>query len=99
MSSTGATPIQILIITGSMGAGKTTLMAEASDVLIERDIVHAAIDLDALGIGYISQEADTQAIGRLGLIRFRGHFPEGGYDGHDGRQAIEAHASEFHGGV
>ena len=31
----------------------------------------------------------------LGLIRFRGHFPKGGYDVHNGRQAIEAHASEF----
>jgi hypothetical protein len=31
----------------------------------------------------------------VGLIRFRGHFPKGGYDVHDGRQAIEALASEF----
>jgi hypothetical protein len=31
----------------------------------------------------------------LGLIRFRGHFPKGGYDVHDGRQATEAYASDF----
>ena len=33
-----------------MGSGKTTVMAEASDILSARGIVHAAIDLDALGI-------------------------------------------------
>ena len=42
--------IRVLVITGSMGAGKTTVMAEASDLLTASDIVHAAIDLDALGI-------------------------------------------------
>jgi predicted ATPase len=42
---------RLLLITGTMGAGKTTLMAETSDVLIERGIVHAAIDPDTLGIG------------------------------------------------
>ena len=42
--------IRVLVITGSMGAGKTTVMAEASDLLIAADIVHAAIDLDGLGI-------------------------------------------------
>ncbi|HKE83197.1 MAG TPA: hypothetical protein VKB50_05570 [Vicinamibacterales bacterium] len=52
--------IRLLLITGTMGAGKTTLMAEASDVLIERRVVHAAIDLDALGIGLMppSEAAD-----------------------------------------
>jgi hypothetical protein len=32
---------------------------------------------------------------RLGLIRFRGHFPKGGYDVHNGRQTAQAYASEF----
>jgi hypothetical protein len=31
----------------------------------------------------------------LGLIRFRGHFPKGGYDVHNGRQTAQAYASEF----
>jgi hypothetical protein len=31
-----------------MGAGKTAVLAEASDILSLRDIVHAAIDLDVL---------------------------------------------------
>ena len=41
---------RILVISGSMGAGKTTVMGEASDLLSARGIVHAAFDLDALGI-------------------------------------------------
>jgi hypothetical protein len=32
-----------------MGSGKTTVLAEASDILRARGIPHAAIDLDALG--------------------------------------------------
>jgi len=40
----------VLVISGSMGAGKTTVLGEASDLLCERQIVHAAIDLDGLGV-------------------------------------------------
>lgn len=43
----------LLIITGTMGAGKTTVLAEASDILTLRQIAHAAIDLDALGLAYL----------------------------------------------
>ena len=43
----------MLIITGTMGAGKTTLLGEASDILALRDIAHAAIDLDALGLAHL----------------------------------------------
>jgi hypothetical protein len=35
----------------------------------------------------------------MGLIRFRGHFPKGGYDVHDGRHETEAESAEFHRGV
>jgi phosphosulfolactate synthase (CoM biosynthesis protein A) len=43
----------LLIITGTMGAGKTAVLAEASDILAERQIVHAAVDLDALGLAHL----------------------------------------------
>jgi len=43
----------LLIITGSMGAGKTSVLGEASDILTRRQIAHAAIDLDALGMAYL----------------------------------------------
>lgn len=42
--------VTLLIITGTMGSGKTTILAEASDILKRLDVHHAAIDLDALGI-------------------------------------------------
>ena len=40
----------LLIISGSLGTGKTTVLNEASDLLTEEGIPHAAIDLDALAV-------------------------------------------------
>ena len=42
----------LLIITGTMGAGKTSVLGEASDILARRQVGHAAIDVDALGLSY-----------------------------------------------
>jgi hypothetical protein len=39
----------VIVISGSMGSGKTTLMGEASDLLSSRGIGHGVIDLDAIG--------------------------------------------------
>ena len=44
---------KVIVISGSMGSGKTTVLAEASDLLAARGVVHAAIDLDALGIAHV----------------------------------------------
>jgi hypothetical protein len=52
----GAFTESLLIITGSMGAGKTSVLCEASDILALRHIVHASIDLDAFGIAYLPSE-------------------------------------------
>jgi hypothetical protein len=43
----------LLIITGSMGSGKTAVLFEASDILSTRNIPHAVIDLDALGTAHL----------------------------------------------
>jgi len=43
----------LLIITGAMGAGKTAVLGEASDILARRGIVHAAIDMDVLGLAHL----------------------------------------------
>ena len=43
----------MLIITGAMGAGKTAVLGEASDILARRGIVHAAIDMDVLGLAHL----------------------------------------------
>ena len=40
--------VPLLIISGSMGTGKTTVLSEVSDVLEEADLSQAAIDLDWL---------------------------------------------------
>lgn len=45
---------RVLVITGSMGAGKSTVMAEASDLLAASGVVHAAVDLDGLAIAHLS---------------------------------------------
>jgi dephospho-CoA kinase len=50
-------PFRVIVITGSMGAGKTTVMAEASDLLAAAGVNHAAIDLDSLGIGHVPEGA------------------------------------------
>jgi predicted ester cyclase len=45
--------MKVIVISGSMGAGKTTVMAEASDLLSVKGIAHAAIDADALGVVFL----------------------------------------------
>jgi hypothetical protein len=45
-----------------MGAGKTAVLAEASDILASRQIVHAAIDVDALGLAHLPSAAFTDGV-------------------------------------
>src|ERR1700730_18031319 len=53
---------RLLIITGTMGAGKTTVLGEMSDILALRHIPHAAIDLDALGLAYLPSAASNEDV-------------------------------------
>ena len=50
-----------------MGAGKTTVLAEASDLLALRHITHAAVDLDALGLAYLPSAASDDGVIYLNL--------------------------------
>jgi len=52
----------LLIITGTMGAGKSAVLGEASDILAERRIAHAAIDLDALGLAHLPSAAKDEVM-------------------------------------
>ena len=52
----------LLIITGTMGAGKTRVMGEASDMLAVQGIAHAAIDLDGLGLAHLSSAAGSDSV-------------------------------------
>ena len=47
----------VLIISGSLGSGKTTAMSEASDLLCAAGVDHAAIDLDTLTLGHLLHAA------------------------------------------
>jgi predicted kinase len=49
MEAATTVTVQVIVISGSMGSGKTTVLGEASDLLSASGVVHAAIDLDALG--------------------------------------------------
>jgi len=62
LKNTGAITESLLIITGTMGAGKTTVLAEASDILTLHQIAHAAIDLDALGLAHLPSNAGNDAV-------------------------------------
>jgi hypothetical protein len=45
-----------------MGSGKTAVLGEAADILAQRGIVHAAIDLDALGLAYLPSASPNDAV-------------------------------------
>jgi hypothetical protein len=62
MIESGDLTESLLIISGSMGAGKTTVLAEASDLLALRHIVHATIDLDALGIAHLPAASSSDGL-------------------------------------
>ena len=60
-------PMPLLIISGSMGTGKTTVLYEASDLLSEAGIAHAAIDLDCLTVMHPQQDPHGQHLGFANL--------------------------------
>jgi hypothetical protein len=60
--SDGGLTESLLIITGTMGAGKTAVLGEASDILAQRQIVHAAIDLDAFGLAHLPSGARSDGV-------------------------------------
>lgn len=71
----------MLIITGAMGAGKTSVLGEASDILTQQHIAHAAIDVDALGLACLPGATNDEVMyrnlrslcknyGALGVTRF-----------------------------
>jgi predicted kinase len=47
------TIVDVLILSGSMGSGKTTVLGEISDLLKAARVPHAAIDLDWLAEGWL----------------------------------------------
>jgi hypothetical protein len=62
LNSNGGFTESLLIITGTMGAGKTSVLGEAADLLALRKIAHAAIDVDALGVGHLPSGDRNDAV-------------------------------------
>jgi ribose 1,5-bisphosphokinase PhnN len=62
LGSNGAVTESLLIITGTMGAGKTSILAEASDILALRHLAHAAIDVDALGLAHLPPGVEPDGV-------------------------------------
>jgi hypothetical protein len=52
-TSSSSERVRLLVISGSMGAGKTTVLGEASDLLGAAGIAHAAMDVDAVAMGHV----------------------------------------------
>jgi hypothetical protein len=49
--------VKVLVLSGSMGSGKTTILGEACDLLGAAGVVHAGIDLDWLGACHLPASA------------------------------------------
>src|SRR5262245_9478455 len=71
---------RLLVITGSMGAGKTTVMAEASDLLTARGITHAAVDLDALSLAFRPDRSSTTDLAGANLRSVWQNYAAAGID-------------------
>jgi predicted kinase len=52
----------LLVITGSMGSGKTTVLDEASDILALRRISHAGVDLDGFLIAHFPSDVGDESV-------------------------------------
>jgi predicted kinase len=55
---------RIIVISGSMGSGKTTVLGEASDLLSACHIAHATVDLDAIGTALLPDDVARDLIYR-----------------------------------
>ena len=56
--------VNVIVISGSMGSGKTTVLGEASDVLSAASIPHAAIDLDAIATALLPPDQSRELADR-----------------------------------
>jgi hypothetical protein len=70
---------RVIVISGSMGAGKTAVMGEASDLLEAAGIRHAAIDLDAAGV-HLLPESESRRVDARNLASFCDNCAAAGID-------------------
>ena len=61
--------VKLLVVSGSMGAGKSTVLGEASDLLRAANVRHAALDLDHLSQGhYVEAVQDELMLRNLAAV-------------------------------
>jgi ribose 1,5-bisphosphokinase PhnN len=70
---------KVIVISGTMGAGKTTVLGEASDILAERQVVHGVIDLDGAAAVGLPEEA-TRHLAADNLAALFGNLVERGIE-------------------
>lgn len=68
----------LLVISGSLGAGKSTVLSEASDLLAEAGISHAAIDLDALAVMHPRADPHDERLAFANLAAVWPNYAAGG---------------------
>lgn len=69
--------VKVLVISGSMGSGKTTVLGEASDLLSAHHVAHAILDLDAIAaVGLVNEAA--AALNHRNLATMYGNFVAAG---------------------
>lgn len=55
-------PVPVLLLTGTVGAGKTAVAMEVSEILAERGVAHVALDIDA--VSYVFPRPDHDPFGQ-----------------------------------
>jgi hypothetical protein len=70
-------PVNVIVLSGSMGCGKTTVLGEASDILFEKRAPHAVLDLDAIGTVLLPEDA-AQDLGLRNLDAIYRNFLDAG---------------------
>ncbi len=84
--------IRCWLLREEWGAGKTSILADASDILALRHITHAAIDVDALGLGFLPSAATTDGAMYNNLRSVCGNYAAFGVERFLLARAIENHA-------
>ncbi|MEV6283288.1 hypothetical protein [Kribbella sp. NPDC051770] len=86
--------IPVLIVSGPVGVGKSSVAHEMFDQLIDRDIAHAVIDLDAFGISWPYAEGDpyNERMALRNLASVWANYAEAGIDRAIIARVVEAEA-------
>jgi adenylylsulfate kinase-like enzyme len=72
--------MKLLILSGSMGAGKSTILGEAVDLLTEAGVVHAAIEMDGIANHVLPPGVSGRSVALQNLSAVSRNYAEAGVD-------------------